>query len=58
MYSHMDSVQTIEKRDGFLRLIVFAIVKITSTNRTDKEILQRAYVGKLFVGLALFQDPH
>jgi hypothetical protein len=30
----MDSVRTI-KKDGFLRLIVFTIVKITST---DKEI--------------------
>jgi hypothetical protein len=32
----MDSVQTI-KTDGFLRLIVFTMVKITSTN---KEILK------------------
>jgi hypothetical protein len=31
----MDSVQTIKKKDGFLRLIVFTIVKITSTNKTS-----------------------
>ncbi len=31
----MDSVQTIRKKDGFLRLIVFRVVKIMST---DKEI--------------------
>ncbi len=37
MYLRMDSVQTIEKKDGFLRLIVFTVVKITSTN---KEILR------------------
>ncbi len=35
MYLGMDSIWTIEKKDGFLRLIVFTIVKITST---DKEI--------------------
>jgi hypothetical protein len=29
----MDSVQTIEKKDGFLRLIVFTIVKITCTDK-------------------------
>jgi hypothetical protein len=35
----MDSVQTI-KKDGFLRLIVFTIVKITST---DKEMNKGSY---------------
>ncbi len=34
-YLCMDSVRMIEKKDGFLRLIVFTIVKIMST---DKEI--------------------
>ncbi len=32
-YLRMDSVQTIKKTDGFLRLIVFTIVKSTSTNK-------------------------
>jgi hypothetical protein len=32
MYPCMDSVGTI-KKDSFLRLIVFTIVKITSTNK-------------------------
>ncbi len=32
-YLRMDSVQMIENKDGFLRLIVFTIVKITSTNK-------------------------
>ncbi len=31
MYLCMDSVQTIETKDGFLRLIVFTIVIITGT---------------------------
>jgi hypothetical protein len=37
----MDSVQTI-KKDGFLMLIVFTIVKITST---DKEMRAENKVG-------------
>ncbi len=32
-YLRMDSVQMIKKKDCFLRLIVFTIVKITSTNK-------------------------
>jgi hypothetical protein len=38
----MDSVQTI-KKDSFLRLIIFTIVKITIT---DKEILSRCTFGR------------
>jgi hypothetical protein len=36
----MDSVQMIEKKDDFLRLIIFTIVKITSTNKEIYEVFE------------------
>jgi hypothetical protein len=49
----MDSVQTI-KKDGFLRLIVFTIVKIMST---DKEIIQRLFPEKAAIPRKKAIDP-
>jgi hypothetical protein len=42
----MDSVQRIDKKDGFLRLIVFTIVKITSTDK-EIQLYKYGFVGKI-----------